>query len=59
MRIHPVAKTDPANEIDDFLAIVLRLVTGDPQWQGDILESCQMVEKAEVLKDHPDPTAQR
>ncbi len=52
------AQAHPLHQLQHVLAIGRRLLPGDAQGQGDIVEGAQVIQQAELLKHHPDAAPQ-
>ena len=58
-RVDPFAQSDPAQQIDHFIAIGILFLPRHAQRQSDIFESREMVQQAEFLKHHADTPPDR
>src|SRR5665213_198668 len=56
--MHAVAKTDPAQKIDDVCAIGRFLTTEYAKGQGHVLERGQMIKQPKILEDNADTAAE-
>ena len=57
-RIHPLAQTDPFQEIDDLLAIARFVPPHHPERQRHVFVSGHVIQQAKVLQHDADPLAQ-